>query len=373
MTDEHPYPARSRSERVHSRMSLPIARIAGIQIRVHATFLLLVFLFAAAASGPEGPGPIAGLAWLALIFACVVAHELAHSLVARHRGGVVREIVLLPIGGVSKMERLPESPRDEFAVAIAGPAMSIGIAVAAGLASVATGQPLLPIDLLDGGILHRLAWLNLILGGFNLLPAFPLDGGRVFRSLLERRLDLETATRRAARLGRALAIVLGVIGLLFNLWLVVIAVFVYLGASAEEIATIVHVRLQGRTVADVMLFEPVVLSEDAPVGDAQTLLRHTAQRTFPVVDSGRYVGVVDARTLAGAEPALPVGPLADRATPAVAAEAPVEGDVLELLQASPHDAIAVLRAGHVVGLLQRADLAHLVEQPPVPPREPMPT
>jgi Zn-dependent protease len=365
-------PPGSRTERIHSRLSLPIGRIAGIQIRVHATFLLLVFLFAAAFSGPDGPGPLAGLAWLALIFACVVAHELAHSLVARRRGGVVREIVLLPIGGVSKMERLPESPQDEFAVAIAGPGMSIGIALVAALASTAAGQPLLPIDLLDGGILHRLAWMNLILGGFNLLPAFPLDGGRVFRSLLERRLDLETATRRAARLGRALAIVLGVIGVLFDFWLVLIAVFVYFGASAEEAATIVHVRLRDRTVADVMLLEPVVLDDEMTVHAAQTLLRHTAQRTFPVVESDRYVGAISAHALARAEPALPVGAFADRAAATVAGDDPVEGEALELLQASPHDAIAVLRTGRVVGLLQRADLAHLVEDPPVAPPEPMP-
>ena len=148
-----------------------------------------------------GLGVVGGLAWLAIVFGCIVVHELAHSLVARRRGALVREIVLLPIGGVSRLENLPESPSDELAIAIVGPAASVALAGAAALAEVALRQPLLPVDLAGGPLLARLVWFNLIIAGFNLLPAFPLDGGRVFRAVLERRYDLERATHLARASG----------------------------------------------------------------------------------------------------------------------------------------------------------------------------
>ncbi|HEX6310061.1 MAG TPA: site-2 protease family protein [Acidimicrobiia bacterium] len=330
---------------------------------MHATFFVLVVLFAVGSSGPEGPGPLIGLWWLALIFACVVVHELAHCIVARRRGAVVNEIILLPIGGISRMERLPETPADELAVSIAGPLASIAIAAVAGAASLAAGQPLIPIDLLEGGFLARLAWLNLILGAFNLLPAFPLDGGRVLRALLERRLDLETATHRAARLGRTLALALAAVGILFDLWLVIIAVFVYLGASAEETATIVHLRLRGRRVGEAMVVEPVLLEDDTRAGEARELLRRTTQRTFPVVHAGHYLGVVDARDIGTMEPATPVEVMTDRDAPALTRSALLEVDALPVLQATTHDAVPVLEGDTVVGLLQRDDLEHFVQEP----------
>ena len=225
-----------------SRWSLPIVRVAGIEIRIHATFLILVALFAFGSSARGGPGVVGGLLWLALIAACVVVHELAHSIVAIHRGATVREIVLLPIGGVSKLENLPETPRDEFAIAIAGPLASFGIAALGAAIAGLFGQSLLPVDLYGGPILHKVVWFNLIVGAFNLLPAFPLDGGRVLRSLLERRFDLERATRQAARIGRIVALAMMAIGLFADWWLVFIGVFVYFGAAAEEAATIVHIR-----------------------------------------------------------------------------------------------------------------------------------
>ena len=250
----------------HRLWSFGVGRISGIEIRVHYTFFLLVPLFALAGSAPEGPGVAASLLWLVLIFACVVVHELAHCLVGRPRGAVVHEIVLLPIGGVSKLEHLPETPSDELAMAIAGPAASVGLAALAGAAALLAHDALLPIELFGGSLLAGLFWFNLIIAAFNLLPAFPLDGGRVFRALLERRYDLEHATRLAARIGRGVAVVLMLSGVLFDLWLVIIGVFVYFGASAEEVATIVHVRLGGQRVSDAMLLDPVTV---APTTDAR--------------------------------------------------------------------------------------------------------
>jgi Zn-dependent protease len=234
------------------RTSFPVARVSGIEVRVHWTFLLLLALFAWAGPQSGFGSSEAAVAWVVLLFACVVAHEFAHSIVARRRGGDVHEILLFPLGGVSKLEHLPEAPADEFAIAIAGPLCSLGLAVGAALLALALGRPLLPPDLVHGPWLARMAWANALLAAFNLIPAFPLDGGRVFRALLERRLDLLRATRVATRVGHALAVAFVVVGLFADLWLVFIGVFVFFGASAEERATIVHTRLKGHQVFEVM-------------------------------------------------------------------------------------------------------------------------
>ncbi len=348
-------PARRRS------LSFPIGRVAGIQLRVHVTFFLLVALFAVAGTAPGGPGAPASVLWLLVIFGCVVLHELAHCLVARPRGAVVHEIELLPIGGVSKMEQLPEKPGDELAIAIAGPAASAGIAAVAALAAVALAVPLLPIDLFGGPFLARLAWFNLLLAGFNLLPAFPLDGGRVFRSLLERRLDLEQATRIAARVGRRVAIVFGVVGLFWNLWLVIIAIFVYMGASAEEAATIVHVRTLHLRVGDVMLLDPVLVEPGATFDELHALLRRSAQRVFPVSGGGGYEGVLDAGRIARGSPGSTAAELAERDAPTLAATDGLEA-CLPAVTSAPARALAVVDGPRVVGILRVEEIKHLLEQ-----------
>jgi Zn-dependent protease len=300
------------------------------------------------------------LSWLVLIFASVVVHELSHCFVGRARGAVVHEIVLLPIGGVSKLERLPERPQDELAMAIAGPAASIGLAALAGLVALALGQDLLPIDFIDGSFVTRLFWFNLIVAGFNLLPAFPMDGGRVLRALLERRYDLERSTRLAARIGRGVAVALIIGGVLFDLWLSIIGVFVYFGASAEEAATIVHVRLLGHRVADTMLLDPVTVWWHASAHELGQLRRRRDQRAFPVVGPDGYLGMVDERWVEHGAPGQTAAELAERDAPVVAATDSVE-DLLPSVVSSPARALAVLDGGRVVGLLRVEDVQHLLE------------
>ncbi len=336
--------------------SFSIGHVTGIDIRVHVTFFLIVALFAFAT---WSTGIVGGMVWLVIIFACIVVHELAHSLVARRRGAVVHEIVLLPIGGVSKLEHLPESPADEFAIAIVGPLASFGLAGFGALVALGLGVSLWPVDLATGSLLARLVWFNLLIGGFNLLPAFPMDGGRVLRSLLERHYDLEDATRIAARTGRAFAIGLAVVGILVDVWLVFIAVFVYFGATAEEQATIVHVRLRGVQLADVMLLDPTLIAPTMSVPELRALARRDPQRVFPVVGPGGYQGMVDATTAGVADAVGPVAAVA-RAVPVIAASSNLEEIAIPSVVGSSTAAVAVIDAGRVVGLLRIEDVEHLL-------------
>jgi stage IV sporulation protein FB len=346
--------------RERRRWSFPIARIAGIQIRVHVSFFLLVALFVLAGTTPEGPGILASLVWLVTIFGCVVFHELAHCLVGRRHGLVVHEIDLLPIGGVSRLETFPETPRDEFALAIAGPASSAALGIAAGAAAVAASVSLYPVDLVTGPFLARLAWLNLLLAAFNMIPAFPLDGGRVFRSLLELRYDLERSTRIAGTTGKWFAIALIVVGAVTNLWLAIIGVFVYLGASAEEAATLAHVRLAGRRVGEVMLVMPTTIDASVDAASLRQLVRRNGQGLFPVVRAGRYVGVIDVASIEQAPDATCAGDLANRAAVTVGPDDDLEGDVAALPGAPGH-AVAVVDGDRVVGLLRLDEVRRLVE------------
>jgi Zn-dependent protease len=333
--------------------------VAGVDLRIHATFLLLVAIVAVGSSAPGGPGAVAGLLWLVALFACVVLHELAHSLVSIHHGIPIREIELLPIGGVSKMERSPEDPGVELRIAAAGPAASVALsALFAGTALLAR-VPMWPPTLYEGVFLARLAWVNLLLAAFNLIPALPLDGGRVLRAFLEERSDRLHATQVAARAGRMFASAMIGLGLFFNIWLLLIGVFVYFGSWAEEMAAVTHERIKDLRVRDVMIHEPIVLRDAMPTDRASETLWRDAQRELPVVDgSGRYVGLVTASDLLGAAPGTTVNEVADATAPVLGPD-----DALETsgLLGGEVVAAAVVSSGRVVGLARAVD-AGLVAQ-----------
>jgi stage IV sporulation protein FB len=212
------------------RWSWRLGRIAGIETRVHATFILLLAWVAVSTwwSIPSFAAVLVSLLFTGAVFGSVLLHELGHALMARRFGIQTRQIVLLPIGGVAELERLPDDPKEELQVAIAGPAVNFALATILGVATWLTaGLAFAP------QVLGSLAVANLMLGVFNLLPAFPLDGGRVLRALLETRRGRVEATQIAATLGKVLAVGLGIYGLFANPVLVLIAAFVWFAASAE--------------------------------------------------------------------------------------------------------------------------------------------
>lgn len=300
--------------------------------------------------------------WLVLIFVCVLIHELAHSLLARREGAAVKGIVLLPIGGVSQMENLPESSNTEFRIAIVGPLASLGIAVLTALAAINLDLSLWPPNLYDGALLTRLAWFNLLVGTFNLLPAFPLDGGRVLRSLLQRNRSLESATRISARTGRVIAVLLIAIGLFYSLWLVFIGVFIFFGASSEEAATIMHSRLKSLRVRDVMISDPITVDAATQAGYLLEMMHRTSQREFPIIEAGRYAGMVTPMILYTYPPETYLGYVADRSCPPISPDQELEDVAAELLGPSQRSALAVTEDGRVVGLLTRHDLERVAQQ-----------
>jgi len=216
-----------------------LGRIAGIDVYVHATFLILLAYVALPALLPGGSLASAadGIALVLMVFTFVVLHELGHDLVARRFGIATRDITLLPIGGVSRLERMPDDPRQELLVALAGPAVNAILAAALYLCGRALGSDAIDgRSMWEGGLLARLFWVNVSLAAFNLLPAFPMDGGRVFRSLLSLRMDRVKATQIAARTGQVVAVLLAFVGLFENPFLLLIALFVWMGATQEASA-----------------------------------------------------------------------------------------------------------------------------------------
>ncbi|HEY1362685.1 MAG TPA: site-2 protease family protein [Xanthobacteraceae bacterium] len=275
--------------------SLNIGTIAGTVVRVHITFLLFLgWIFAAswASGGPQAAW--VGLAFMVLLFACVLAHEFGHIFTARAFGVATPDVVLLPIGGVARLERIPEEPSEEFLIAIAGPLVNVAIAGALVLiAGAQLSSDLHAVESPHGSIIDKLASVNLFLAVFNMIPAFPMDGGRVLRALLASRMGYVRATEIAAFVGQGVAFALGFVGLFYNPMLIFIAIFVYLAAASEAHLVAIRAMSRGIPVSAAMMTQFATLTPQAPVEEAvQTLLR-TSQSEFPVVDpAGKPVGVL---------------------------------------------------------------------------------
>jgi Zn-dependent protease len=278
------------------RWSWKIGRVAGINIYMHATFLLLLLfiLLAYWFQGHNLATALAGVFFILVTFACVILHELGHALTARRYGVRTRDIILLPIGGVARLERMPDQPLQELWVALAGPA--VNLVIAAGLWLLLSAQGIHPalgsVRWAAGSFLDRVMVVNLWLVGFNLLPAFPMDGGRVLRALLAMRTDYVHATQMAAHVGQAMALVFGFIGLFSNPFLLFIALFVWMGADAEAAAVQVHTSLGAIPVQRVMLTNFRTLQPDDTLAQAVDHILGGFQHDFPVVFGDRVLGVL---------------------------------------------------------------------------------
>jgi Zn-dependent protease/CBS domain-containing protein len=344
---------------VSMRWSLNIGTIAGTAVRVHITFLLFLgWIFAAdyASGGPDEAWT--GLAFMVLLFACVLAHEFGHIFTARAFGVATPDVTLLPIGGVARLERIPEEPREEFLIAIAGPAVNVVIGLGlVGLAGAHLGLSALgSVDNARISMTDRLAMVNLFLAVFNMIPAFPMDGGRVLRAALASRMGHTRATEVAAAVGQVVAFLLGFVGLFWNPMLIFIAIFVYLAASSEAHMVALRAMAHGVPVTNAMMTQLARLTPQAHVDEAvQTLLR-TSQSEFPVVDGAdRPVGLLGRgdliRALKQHGPDARVADVMTTKVPTVGSRRCLE-DALRLLQEKAAPAVAVVDAdGRLVGLV----------------------
>ncbi|HEY2932540.1 MAG TPA: site-2 protease family protein [Acidobacteriota bacterium] len=340
------------------KWSWKLARVAGIDVYMHVTFLILLgwvgishYLVRQSLADAW-----AGIIFILALFSIVVLHELGHALTARRFGIRTRDITLLPIGGVARLERMPEDPKQELLVALAGPAVNVVLAL---ILFGVVGQATLTsawrdVQLVGGHFLAKLMWVNIWLALFNLIPAFPMDGGRVLRALLAMRMDYVRATNVAALIGQALALLFGFIGLFSNPFLVFIALFVWMGAAGEASMVQMKSALGGIPVRRAMITEFRTVAPGDTLQQAVDHILAGFQQDFPVVEEGRLVGVLTRADLMKA--------LAERGREARVAEAMkpqfetadpsemLEG-ALQRLQACDCHALPVLRGGRLVGLL----------------------
>ena len=282
--------------------SFRVARVAGIEIKVHVTFGLILLLGALEWGIPHGaPGALFGALLMALLFFCVVLHELGHSLVARAFGIGVHDITLYPIGGISRMERTPEKPLHEFLIAAAGPLVNLAIALVLwGVTNVASSlgkiDPAAAMKALAPGSDTALVWLllaNVFLALFNLIPAFPMDGGRMLRAVLSSLYGFQAATRMAAGVGQFLAMLLGLFGIATgNFLLALVALFIFMGASQERSAEQAKVVLGTLKVGDAYNKNAITLAPGTLVSQVVEHILTSYQPDFAVLQGTNLLGVV---------------------------------------------------------------------------------
>lgn len=285
------------------KWSYRIARVAGIDVRVHVTFLLLLAYFGFLAYSHAGAmAALANVVFILLLFVCVLLHEFGHAFAARVYGIQTPDITLLPIGGVARLARMPENPIQELVVAVAGPMVNVVIALALWLL---LGMPSPfgdPFEITQPGtaVLAQLLEVNVMLILFNMIPAFPMDGGRVLRAILATKLDHARATNVAAKVGQGIAVLFAIVSITGipgivepNLFLLLIAMFVFSGAQQEAQYAQMRTAAAGLRVGDAMLTRFHSLPEMMSVSDAMSLVLNDTQPIFPVVDDRlRVVGMV---------------------------------------------------------------------------------
>ena len=352
------------------------ARVAGIELKVHLSFLLVVVLGAMQwGTGFGLRGALFGVALTLLTFASVTLHELGHSLVALRFGVPVKDITLYPIGGVAQLTRRPERPLHELLIALAGPAVNVVLAVGIGL----FGIWLYGLDAMADSVRYArsdvptattlvsmLAVSNALLAAFNMIPALPMDGGRVLRSALAPHLGSEKSTLLSVWVSRVLSVALFALGLAFNPMLAVIAVFVFLGAGAEIAAEKMGRILDGVAAADAVnpyapRFEPATT-----LGQAIATLTATQWDAFAVQQDGRFVGVVTRKALLDATAregtsGYVAGVMNRAVPPRIDGREPLEAARFVMSQSGlPY--VAVVRQGMFLGLITDLDLAWVTER-----------
>jgi len=370
--------------------SLEIGNLAGIPVKLHWSFLLVIPLFAwiigsqieltveliailfgvpidltliVANFNPYILGTVVALG----LFVGVFIHEMAHSLIAKAKGIKIHSITLLILGGVSQMEETMPDPKVELPMALAGPLTSLAVGVICG-ALVYVFETVVPDPAIAGVLIFvfgYLGLLNVLLFGFNLLPAFPMDGGRVLRAWLARRMPLSRATRIAADVGKAFAVLFGIIGfLLLNPILIIIAFFIYIGANQEATYLRYNILLQDVTVADAMNSPVITVEPTMPLSQVIAMMYETKHLGFPVVDRGSLIGIIALADVHKVSPidreAMQVQDVMTRNPTTLPPSAPLL-DALRVMSGRDIGRIPVVAGDTLVGIVTRTDVLRVME------------
>ena len=349
------------------KWSLKLGKLLGIDVYLHFTFLLLLaflgFYYWRITQNVEAT--LEGVAIIVALFGCVVLHEFGHALVARRFGIKTSDITLLPIGGVARLEKMPEKPMQELWVALAGPAVNVIIAVIllVGLTATSGFTPVEEISATGGSFLARLIVMNLVLVVFNLLPAFPMDGGRALRALLAMRMGRRRATAIAANVGQIMAILFSTIGFFYNPFLIFIGIFVYLGAQAEAGMVEMQSALADLRVRDAMMTRFRTLAAQDTLAAAVTELLAGSQQDFPVMENGQPIGILRRNDLVRA---LSEGRRDELVSEGMHGncktidEADPLKSAVESMQSLQFTTMPVMAGGHMVGLLTLENVTEMI-------------
>ena len=359
-----------------------IGRFSGIDVGVHWTFFLLLAFFAFLGYQASGSpvGALTATVTIVALFLCVLLHEFGHSLVAQRFGIGIHSITLLPLGGVSNLESLPDKPADEVKITLAGPLVNVVLApIFFGVGLLLGAVPRVPTDLFTGigsvgQFFFYLGYLNVVLAVFNLLPAFPLDGGRILRALLATRLGAVWATDISSVVGQLFAVAFFLIGLFSgDLLLVLVAVFIFFGATGEAQMVRQHEQTRGLTVSDVMGTKPrtETVTPSHTFGQVLDTVIHGYQEDFPVVDeSGNLVGMLTRDEIMTAahspERYSSVRDLMKTNVPTISSRADLFEEGLRILQQSGLRALPVTENGELVGMLTIEDVGNASLLSPLP-------
>lgn len=358
------------------KWSLFIGRVSGIGIYIHWTFwILIAWVFIMHYQTGQGiSAALTGVGFILALFACVVLHELGHALTAQRYRIKTRNITLLPIGGMANMESMPEKPGQELLVAIMGPAVNVVIAAILFLALSASGNLPSEAELtamqsdesaLMGAnhFLFNLMVVNVTLVIFNLIPAFPMDGGRVLRALLSYGMDRAKATLVAARIGQALAILFVFAGFYTNFWLVFIGVFIFLGAGGEAAYEATRSALEGYRVRDVLMRKFTVLSPKDTLGDAARVMLDGSESEFVVAENGHVVGVLTKRDLvkglAESGKDAPVAAVVNKDYLTLKPEMELK-EAYQKMAAGHHALVPVLEDSKLIGVVDSENISELL-------------
>ncbi len=343
--------------------SLKVAKIFGIDVKIHwSLFIIVILLFGYfySSSKPFGFSELSELERIfysalasIFVFVAVLLHELGHSIVAIKFGIGVREILLFIFGGVAMMENIPKNPRQELLISIAGPIVSISVALISLLLSYLTFGGLSTFFLIS-------AYFNGIIAVFNLIPAFPMDGGRVLRSFLARRMSYVYATRISANVGKAIAVFMAVFGFFYNIWLLLIALFIYLGATEEEKIVTAESLLSRFRIRDVMTSNVLSVEPETKVAEVIDLMFKHKHLGYPVVKDGELLGIVTLTDLIKADRNARIEEIMARDVITLKPDQSAF-DAFKLMGEKRIGRIPIVEEGKLVGIVTRSDLMKLKE------------